>query len=83
MMENKHINEIVLAQKQYFSSGATLSYKFRIDALCKLESAIKKNEQQIYAALQADLGKSVTEAFMCEVGLVQSEISWMKKHLKN
>ena len=82
MMENKHINEIVLAQKQYFSSGATLSYKFRIDALCKLESAIKKNEQQIYAALQADLGKSETEAFMCEVGLVLGEISWMKRNLK-
>ena len=82
LMENNHINEIVLTQKQYFSSGATLSYEFRMDALKKLEKAISKYEQQIYAALQADLGKSVTEAFMCEVGLVQSEISWMKKHLK-
>ena len=81
-MEGKQITEIVEAQKQHFASGATLSYAFRMDALDKLETAIQKNEKEIYAALRADLGKSETEAFMCEVGLVQSEISWMKKHLK-
>ena len=81
-MENKNIEEIVLTQKRYFSSGATLSYEFRMDALNKLEEAIRKNEEQIYAALRADLGKSETEAFMCEVGLVQGEIGWMKKNLK-
>ena len=81
-MADKQITKIVQAQKQYFSSGATLSYAFRMDALGKLESAIQKYEQKIYAALYTDLGKSESEAFMCEVGLVQSEISWMKKNLK-
>ena len=81
-MENKNVTEIVSTQKQYFSSGATLSYEFRMDALRKLETAICNNEQKIYAALHTDLGKSETEAFMCEVGLVLSEISWMKKNLK-
>ena len=81
-MENKNIDEIVLSQRAYFASGATLSYEFRMDALRKLEAAINANEEKIYAALRADLGKSETEGFMCEVGLVQSEIGWMKKHLK-
>ena len=81
-MENKNISEIILTQKQYFASGATLSYKFRMDALNKLEDLITKYEQEIYAALRSDLGKSETESFMCEVGLVRSEIGWMKKNLK-
>ena len=81
-MENKNIDEIVLSQRAYFASGATLSYEFRMDALRKLEAAIDANEEKIYATLRADLGKSETEGFMCEVGLVQSEIGWMKKHLK-
>jgi aldehyde dehydrogenase (NAD+) len=82
MAMSSNIEKIVQTQREYFSTGATLSYEFRRDALCKLEAALKANEQKIYAALHADLGKSDTEAFMCEVGLVQSEITWMKKNLK-
>ena len=81
-MNSKHVDAVVWSQKQFFSSGATLSYEARMNALSKLESAIKKHEQEIYTALNTDLGKSETESFMCEVGLVQSEISWMKKNLK-
>ena len=76
------IEMIVQKQKAYFATGATLPYRARMDALNKLEKAIKDREQDIYQALYADLGKSEMEAFMCEVGLVLSEISWMKKHLK-
>jgi aldehyde dehydrogenase (NAD+) len=79
---SSNIEMMVQTQREYFSTGATLSYEFRMDALCKLEAAIKTNEQKIYTALHADLGKSETEAFMCEVSLVQSEITWMKKKLK-
>lgn len=79
---SSNIETLVKIQREYFSTGATLSYAFRMDALCKLEAAMKANEQKIYAALHADLGKSETEAFMCEVGLVQCEITWMKKNLK-
>lgn len=33
-------------------------------------------------ALQADLGKSAAESYMCEVGIVLSEISYMLKHVR-
>lgn len=34
-------------------------------------------------ALQADLGKSAAESYMCEVGIVLSEISHMLKHVRS
>ena len=37
-------------------------------------------EEEIGAALAADLGKSGYESFMCETGLVRGEISWMLRH---
>ena len=47
-----------------------------------LKYIFKKYEKKIYEALHADLGKSETESFMCEIGLVLSEITYMRKHLK-
>ena len=70
-MNNSNITTIVDTQKQYFSTGATRSYEARMSALCKLEQIMKKYEADIYEALEKDLGKSKTESFMCEVGLVQ------------
>ena len=50
--------------------------------LKKLLSAVNKYEKEIGDALTADLGKSDFEGFMCETGLVRSEISYMIKHVK-
>ena len=77
-----NIREIVEKQRAYFQSGATLSLSFRAEMLNKLYGAIKKYEAEITAALNADLGKSDFEGFMCEIGLSLSEISYMRKHLK-
>ena len=77
-----NIDEILLKQKNFFESGATLSVKFRIDALKKLYKAVKEREREINDALLADLGKSAFEGFMCETGLVLSEIGYMIKHTR-
>ena len=69
-------------QKHYFAEGMTLPVKNRIAALKRLESVLKKHEQDIYAALFADLGKSESECYMCELGLVYSELSYMLRHTK-
>lgn len=76
------VQTVVDAQREFFNTGATLPVKFRLDALTKLERAIKARESEICDALAADLGKSRFESYMCEIGLVLSEISYMKKHLK-
>lgn len=75
------IAEIVTKQREYFQTGQTLPVKFRVDALKRLYDAIKRHEADIENALKADLGKSDYEGFMCETGLVLSEISYMLRHI--
>ena len=76
------ITSILEKQKEYFASGATLPVAFRIEMLKKLYRTVKKYEDEIAAALKKDLGKSAYEGFMCETGLVLSEISYMIRHVK-
>ena len=76
------IDEILESQRRYFRSGATLPVSFRIEMLKKLRNAVEKYENEIGEALRKDLGKSDHEGFMCETGLVKSEISYMIRHTR-
>lgn len=76
------LKEEVLGQRRYFHTGVTRSYQFRIDALKALKRAIQKYEQDILAALQADLNKSYYEGYMTEVGLTIQEINYILRHLR-
>ncbi len=73
--------EILDIQKEYFATGETLSVEFRKLALKKLWRVLDKNEEKINTALKLDLGKSASESYMCEIGLVKSEISYMLSHI--
>ena len=73
------IEKILEKQREFFDSGKTLPVSFRVEMLKKLRSALDRYEPEIAAALTADLGKSEFEGFMCEIGLVRSEISYMIK----
>lgn len=81
-MDSSKIKNVVNQQRKFFQTGATLPVKFRVEALKKLKANILANEKEIAAAIKADLGKSETEAFMCEIGLVITEISYMLKHVR-
>ena len=81
-MKNQEIQMIVQKQKEYFKSGKTHPVEFRVEQLKKLYTVIKKYEEEILEALKCDLGKSAYEGFMCETGLVLSEISYMIQHTK-
>ena len=82
-MTETDIKNIIENQRTYFQSGATLDIDFRLSALRRLQAAIRKYETQIHTALRADLGKSSFESYMCETGLVLSEISYMLKHTRS
>lgn len=73
---------ILKKQRQFFASGGTLDVSFRIESLKKLRDAIISHEQEISEALQSDLGKSPFETYMCEIGMVLSELSFMIKNAK-
>jgi len=78
----KEIDKILEQQNKFFHSGATLSIKYRKEVLKNLYAKIKLYENEICCALQEDLGKSEYESYMCEIGLVYTEITYMLKHIK-
>ena len=80
-MNEQEIRQIIEKQQQFFASGATLSVEARLQALKKLKAAIISQEDQIHDALRQDLGKSGIESYMCETGMVLSELSHMIRHL--
>ena len=76
------MQNILNKQHDFFRSGATLPVKNRLEVLKKLKEIIQNRENDILEALHIDLGKSSTEAYMCEVGLAVSEITYFIKNLK-
>ncbi len=81
-MTSEQINILLEKQRKYYKSGATIPVKFRIEQLKKLYLTVKKYQNEVNNALTSDLGKSHFEGFMCESGLVLSEISYMIGHTK-
>lgn len=75
--------EIVKLQRAYYRAGNTRPYVFRKKMLETLEETVRKYENQIKEALYEDLHKSSQEAYMTEIGLALSEISYVKKHLRS
>ena len=81
-MTTQEIQALLEKQRKYYRSGATIPVGFRIEQLKKLYNSVKKHQTEINDALKSDLGKSHYEGFMCESGLVLTEISYMIKHAK-
>ena len=81
-MTETEIQNILEKQHKFFQTGQTLPVNYRIEQLKKLKDSIIRHEPDLNLALKADLGKSETESYMCEVGLTLSELSWMLKHIK-
>ncbi|MBE7076062.1 MAG: aldehyde dehydrogenase [Clostridiales bacterium] len=81
-MDIKDMEKLVETQRKYFATGETLSIDFRIKNLKKLREIIKRYEKEIGKALFSDLGKSDYESYMCETGLVLSELTYIIKHIR-
>lgn len=82
MTPAQQIDVLYEKQKAYFQTGATLPVAFRIQMLKKLKASVLRHESQIAEALKADLGKSESESYMCETGMVLSELSYLIRHTK-
>jgi aldehyde dehydrogenase (NAD+) len=77
------IQEIVANQRRFFRSGATLDVKWRLQQLKKLKAAVIAYEEELEKALYEDLGRSKTEAYLCDIGPVIVEINETIHGLKN
>ncbi|MCM3710124.1 aldehyde dehydrogenase [Sporosarcina luteola] len=79
---SRDIESKIAFQRNFYDSGATKNVEFRLGMLGRLQKAIVQKEEEIFEALQKDLGKSQFESYVTEVGFVLSSISFMMKHLK-
>lgn len=77
------IEDTVTRERAFFRTGKTLPYACRRDALARLRLSILAHEEDINAALHADLNKSPAEGYMCEIGMTLSELSHIQKHLSH
>lgn len=75
------IREIVAKQTEYFRQGATREVAFRQQMLTRLEQSILSHEEELYVAMQEDLGKSKAECYMTELSMVLSELRYIRKHI--
>lgn len=78
---NPTIQEVFELQKVHSLTLRNTGPSLRANKLRKLKSVIEANENEIYAALQQDLGKSQFESAFSEVYFVYSEIDFAIKHL--
>ncbi len=58
------------------------SLKERKEKLKKLKRVIEEKNSKIVEAIYADLGKSETESYMCEIGLVLKKLSYITKKIE-
>lgn len=82
-MDKTEIQSILNSQREFFLSGKTLPIAYRREALKRLYKAVDENEDILAEALHSDLGKSRQESYMCEIGLVKSEIGYMLRHMRS
>lgn len=80
-MNENEIHLMIEKQRSFFASGSTLPVPNRIQTLKRLKSSVIRHEDEIHQALKQDLGKSDMESYMCETGMVLSELSFMIRHL--
>ena len=74
--------DIVERQREFFRNRKTLPVEYRIRTLKALRDAIVTMEPEIEAALKEDLGKNQVESYMCESGMVLSELSYTLKNIR-
>lgn len=82
-MTETEVKRIIQNQRTFFLTGQTLSIDYRKKALSTIREMISNHLEEIYGALKKDIYKSDYETYMCEVGIVLNELSYMQKHLKS
>ncbi len=82
-MDKTEIQKLLNSQGEFFLTGKTLPIAYRREALKRLYKAVGDNEALLADALYSDLGKSRQESYMCEIGLVKSEIGYMLRHMRS
>ena len=78
----ERIRNIVTAQRKFFRTGETLPIRWRIKQLKRLKEAVIAHQDELIAALRADLGRSELEAYLCDIGPIIVEVNEMISGLR-
>lgn len=79
---DERIRDIVAAQRKFFRTGETLPIRWRIKQLKRLKEAVIAHQDELIAALRADLGRSELEAYLCDIGPIIVEVNEMISGLR-
>jgi acyl-CoA reductase-like NAD-dependent aldehyde dehydrogenase len=82
MLDNATISTIIASQNQFFQTGATHPYAFRLAQLKRLKELVIQYDEQILAALATDLGRAPYESYMADTIVVLDELNTAIKNLK-
>ncbi len=77
------MEEQIRKLREFFKTGNTLGYDFRIKQLSSLKEKIEQYEEDILIALDLDMKKPSYEAYTSELGLVYREINDAMENLKD
>jgi aldehyde dehydrogenase (NAD+) len=73
--------EVVDHLRSTFDAGTTRPVRWRREQLLGLQRMLADEEEHIIDALGADLGKSATAAYLTEIGITNSGIEHILRHL--
>jgi aldehyde dehydrogenase (NAD+) len=74
---------IVEGLRAAFEAGTTTTVRWRREQLLGLQRMLGEQERRFTDALEADLGKSATEAYLTEIGVTNSGLDHILRHLDN
>lgn len=76
------MSRLIDKQREFFNTGVTREYEFRIHQLNRLRQVIKDNEKAILKAVYHDLGKHEFETYASELMTIYNELHYMITHLR-
>jgi aldehyde dehydrogenase (NAD+) len=77
------VTAALAAQRAFWSGGSSRPVEFRLQALRRLREVFVRHEEQIYQALEQDLGKPRFEALVSEFGGVRNELDVVIRRLRS
>lgn len=73
--------EIFNEQKRFYQTNQTLSVTYRLKQLRQLQLFLTECEADLLQALAKDLGKSSTESYLSEIGILKHSLAYTIKNL--
>lgn len=78
----QEIKKIIEKQRKFFNDDKTKPYEFRKKQLNIFKKMVDENEDEIYSAIEEDLGRSPANSFIGEILTMRGEITHSIKNLK-